>query len=202
MNVRRANNSTNQCIHGFDAEHCLHCKCAVLQHELAVARSAAAVNKEAADKYRQIVADLRTAIVIHHAQKADDRCIEDDDRLYAAAGLPPCDRRVGDKFAMLRNCARFIENRCQGGGWPSYVELERQISQLLTDKAVLENGLRDGQNKIKDALAVLRDIAQLANFVVLVPFCGNSVLGKIRAAAQAAISQLSPPPEAGVEKPS
>ena len=32
---------------------------------------------------------LRAAIAEHHAQKADDRCIEDDDRLYAAAGLPP-----------------------------------------------------------------------------------------------------------------
>src|SRR5262245_742707 len=42
---------------------------------------------------------LHDAIAAHHAQKADDRCIEDDDRLYAAAGLPPCDRRVGDKLA-------------------------------------------------------------------------------------------------------
>lgn len=75
-------------------------------------------------------APLRAAIAAHHAQKADDRCIEDDDRLYAAAGLPPCDRRVGDKEAMLANCARFIARRCEGGGWPSYVELEAQIAQL------------------------------------------------------------------------
>ena len=38
---------------------------------------------------------LKLAILDHHDQKADDRCIEDDDRLYAAAGLSPCDRRVG-----------------------------------------------------------------------------------------------------------
>ena len=69
---------------------------------------------------------LTAAIVTHHAQKADDRCIEDDDRLYAAAGLPPCDRRVGDKVAMLANCQRFIERRCEGGGWPSYAELEAE----------------------------------------------------------------------------
>jgi hypothetical protein len=73
---------------------------------------------------------LRTAITEHHAQKADDRCIEDDDRLYAAAGLPPCDRRVGSKEDMLANCARFIERRCEGGGWPSYRELEVEIDRL------------------------------------------------------------------------
>lgn len=74
---------------------------------------------------------LRTAIAEHHAQRADDRCIADDDRLYAAAGLPPCDRRVGDKEAMLENCKRFIERRCEGGGpWKSYAELEAENEQL------------------------------------------------------------------------
>lgn len=76
------------------------------------------------------LARLRAAIAEHHAQKADDRCIEDDDRLYAAAGLPPCDRRVGDKAAMLANCARFIERRCEGGGWPTYVEVEGRLETL------------------------------------------------------------------------
>jgi len=76
------------------------------------------------------VAVLVNAIATHHAQKADDRCIEDDDRLYAAAGLPPCDRRVGDKEAMLANCKRFIEKRCEGGGWPTYAELEARILEL------------------------------------------------------------------------
>jgi hypothetical protein len=70
---------------------------------------------------------LRAAIIKHRSQKADDRCIEDDDELYAALGDGiPCDRRVGDKIAMLHNCARFIERRCEGGGWPSYVELEAE----------------------------------------------------------------------------
>jgi hypothetical protein len=87
-----------------------------------LANYAATTEKERADR-------LAAAITDHHAQKADDRCIEDDDRLYAAAGLPPCDRRVGDKAAMLANCARFIERRCEGGGWPSYVELERQLAE-------------------------------------------------------------------------
>jgi len=73
---------------------------------------------------------LLDAIKEHHGQKADDRCIEDDDRLYAAAGLPPCDRRVGCKLAMLKNCERFIDRRCEEGGWPSYVELERERDRL------------------------------------------------------------------------
>ncbi len=73
---------------------------------------------------------LRAAIGKHHNQKADDRCIEDDDALYAAAGLPPCDRHVGDKAAMLKNCARFIERRCEAGKWPTYAELEKEIADL------------------------------------------------------------------------
>lgn len=75
---------------------------------------------------------LRTAISTHHAQKSDDRCIEDDDRLYAAAGLPTCDRRVGDKAAMLRNCDRYVTQRCEGGGpWRTYAELEAENAELL-----------------------------------------------------------------------
>ena len=73
---------------------------------------------------------LRAAIAEHHGQKADDRCIGDDDRLYQAAGLSPCDRRVGDQAAMLENCRRFIEQRTEGGGWPTYRELEKERDQL------------------------------------------------------------------------
>lgn len=72
---------------------------------------------------------LRTAIEEHRAQKADDRCIEDDDKLYEALGDGiKCDRRVGDKYEMLGNCARFIDRRCEGGGWPSYVDLEKELT--------------------------------------------------------------------------
>lgn len=77
------------------------------------------------------IRQLLNAIKEHWEQKADDRCIEDDDKLYKAAGLPPCDRHVGDKTAMLVNCARFIEKRCEGGKWPSYVELERLCKTLI-----------------------------------------------------------------------
>lgn len=74
---------------------------------------------------------LRAAIATHRDQKADDRCIEDDDRLYEALGDGiKCDRRVGDKGQMYLNCMRFITNRCEGGGWPSYAELEAERNRL------------------------------------------------------------------------
>ena len=73
---------------------------------------------------------LKSAITKHHAQKADDRCWLDDDDLYLAAGLPIVDRRVGDKAAMLENCKRFVNGRCDGGGWKSYAELERENKEL------------------------------------------------------------------------
>lgn len=79
---------------------------------------------------------LKDAIQTHRAQKADDRCIEDDDRLYEALGDGiKCDRRVGDKAAMLENCRRFIERRCDGGHWPTYQELETEVARL---KALLD----------------------------------------------------------------
>jgi hypothetical protein len=87
--------------------------------------------RPAEDALARRVAELEAAIRDHRAQKADDRCIADDDRLYAALGDGiRCDRRVGDKTAMLINCARFIEKRCEGGGWPSYAELEAENKRL------------------------------------------------------------------------
>lgn len=72
---------------------------------------------------------LRAAIADHRAQKADDRCIEDDDKLYEALGDGiKCDRRVGDKYEMLGNCARFIDRRCESGGWPTYIEIEKELN--------------------------------------------------------------------------
>lgn len=77
---------------------------------------------------------LFEAIKKHHDQKADDRCIMDDTELYAAAGLEPADHHVGDKAAMLRNCERFVDNRCQSGGpWQSYAELEAERDRLQAE---------------------------------------------------------------------
>lgn len=84
---------------------------------------------------------LREAIVTHRSQKADDRCIEDDDRLYEALGDGiKCDRRVGDKAAMLENCRRFIDIRCEGGGWRSYAELEAENEFLEGTVGATING--------------------------------------------------------------
>ena len=74
---------------------------------------------------------LLAAIREHHAQVADDRCVPDDDKLYAAAGLPPADRRVGDKAAMLKNCEKFVERRCEEGGWASYADLQNLLREWL-----------------------------------------------------------------------
>lgn len=82
---------------------------------------------------------LRFAIMVHHGQKADDRCVEDDDKLYAAAGLGPVDRRVGDQTEMLKNCQRFIQRRTEGGGWPSYQQLEGLLEEVLKK---IEDGWR------------------------------------------------------------
>lgn len=81
---------------------------------------------------KERVKQLEDAIRAHRSQKASDRCIEDDNVLYAVLrdGVL-CDRRVGDKDAMLVDCKRFIENRCEGGGWLTYVEVEKQRNDLM-----------------------------------------------------------------------
>lgn len=82
--------------------------------------------------------ELERAIREHRDQKADDRCIEDDDRLYAALGDGiKCDRHVGNRAEMLLNCARFIDQRCEGGVWPSYRELETDRDALAAEVAAL-----------------------------------------------------------------
>ena len=93
-----------------------------------------------AGRYGRRMGELLEAIRKHRSQKADDRCIEDDDELYAVLhdGIK-CDRRVGDKEAMLENCRRFIERRCEGGGWPTYATLEAQVEKSkLAIKHVLD----------------------------------------------------------------
>lgn len=85
---------------------------------------------------------LLGAIKYHHAQHADDLCWQDDAALYAAAGLPPRDCRVGDKEAMLRNCERFVELRCKvGGPWLTYEELEKRLAGTEADRDRLEREL-------------------------------------------------------------
>ncbi len=93
------------------------------------------------------VQTLQDAIITHRAQKADDRCIEDDDRLYEALGDGiKCDRRVGCQLDMVNNCVRFIRNRTEGGGWPTYAELEAERDRLRERVAELESQLNNEQH--------------------------------------------------------
>lgn len=97
------------------------------------------------------IKELEDAIRTHRSQKADDRCIEDDDRLYAVLqdGVT-CDRHVGDKAAMLHNCARFIQNRCEAGQWLTYAELEAELKRVKDACRVLANHSVGGLVALKD----------------------------------------------------
>lgn len=90
--------------------------------------------------------------VIHevHGQHGDDLCWLDIDRIFAAAGLPVPDRRVGDQEAMLRNCRRFVTTMCQGGGWKSYEELEAEVKRLEAER----DGLKAGNVALAEKLTV------------------------------------------------
>lgn len=84
-------------------------------------------NRELAD----IADKLRLAIENHRDQKADDRCWMDDQELYKVLNDGNLgDNRVGDKAAMMVNCARFIDTRCADGSWQSYAELEQEKYKL------------------------------------------------------------------------
>lgn len=127
------------------------------------------------------VKELEDAIKEHRSQKADDRCIEDDDRLYAVLGDGiKCDRSVGSKEEMLKNCARFIERRCEGGVWPTYEEIEKKLeasasliegmhqrmiswraqanetARLLSDLRVSEERLQKKIDLLEDAVVIYR----------------------------------------------
>jgi hypothetical protein len=102
--------------------------------------------------------DLEAAIKTHRMQKADDRCIEDDDRLYEALGDGiKCDRRVGNLQAMLENCKRFIKNRCEAGGpWNSYAELEKDYQQALNGLKHLGEEWDRDKNQLCDTITHLK----------------------------------------------
>ena len=112
------------------------------------------------DDYRRMVdriAELENAIKSHRGQKADDRCIEDDDKLYLVLGDGiKCDRRVGCQEEMFKNCQRFIKNRTEDGGpWATYEELEQQVLEYRRQifKFIAEGYAYQGMmGKITDAM--------------------------------------------------
>ncbi len=83
------------------------------------------------------VRQLEDAIRNHRNQHGDDKCFLDDQELYKVLGDGNLgDATVGDKAAMLENCKRFINNRCESGGpWVSYAELEKE--NISFKKAIL-----------------------------------------------------------------
>lgn len=84
-----------------------------------------------AERLQVKLAQQLSAVKEHRDQHADDKCWMDDDKLYAAFGLPSADKRVGDPEAMLENCRRYIQQRCIAGGpWKSYAELEADVERL------------------------------------------------------------------------
>lgn len=88
------------------------------------------------------ICKLQDAIRKHRRQRSDDRCWADDEELYAVLEDGDLgDNRVGDKAAMLKNCERYLQNRCEGGGWPTYAELEAKVKDLETklEKAMRTN---------------------------------------------------------------
>lgn len=93
---------------------------------------------------------LKEAIRKHRDQKGDDRCWMDDQELYAELRDGNLgDNTVGDQSAMLRNCQRFVELRCKGGGnWKTYAELEAMVAsqkeEIITLRAELAARIAGG----------------------------------------------------------
>lgn len=119
------------------------------------------------DDLQDRIQELESAIREHRSQKADDRCIEDDDRLYAVLGDGiKCDRRVGSKEEMLKNCSRFIDRRCEAGGWPTYAELEATLNderEHAWEQRKLLNQQIDQLQEIADSLSTIVDTLESEN---------------------------------------
>jgi hypothetical protein len=125
--------------------------------------------------YQEEYEKLKAAIIRHRSQKADDRCWLDDRELYYALGDGvEADFQVGDKLAMLENCARFIERRCGGGKWPSYAELEEKLRQAEAERDEAREGISAAHLTL-DAFGVKRqDELGAGSFVVRIveyPVC-------------------------------
>lgn len=100
-----------------------------------------------------------------HSQHADDLCWMDIDRIFAAAGLPVPDRRVGDRQAMKRNCDRYIDTMCQDGEWKSYADLEKELRQLKESVAAVVEAVAaydedDSESNLYDVLRAAKALAR------------------------------------------
>lgn len=80
---------------------------------------------------------LEIAIRQHRDQRGDDRCWQDDLKLYEALpeGLGKAELGLPSPEEMLKNCKRYITCRHQPG--TPYISPQRRIEQLEADNARL-----------------------------------------------------------------
>lgn len=73
---------------------------------------------------------LRTAIIKHRSQRADDRCWLDDLELYRVLGdsVQEYDPSMPPREEFLVNCVRYYDKRCVRGNWPTYQQLQEALS--------------------------------------------------------------------------
>lgn len=88
--------------------------------------------------------DLVAVIKSVHAAVGDDVCWMDIDKIFAAAGLPVPDRKVGNKYEMLQNCAKFLNVMCDGGEWESYESVLKERDRLRKAVKLLMDALPEG----------------------------------------------------------
>lgn len=81
----------------------------------------------------EFVFSLMQTIYDAHKQRADDICWMDMVKIFAAAGLPAPDPRIGDPVAMKKNCGRFVDTLQAGGPWKSYAELMEWVAWLISN---------------------------------------------------------------------
>jgi len=87
--------------------------------------------------------ELREAIRTHRDERGDDRCWEDDERLYKALpeGYAPPER---DTSVELENCKRYIS--CRRNPNTEYISPQREIEKLQEEIKYLKeriDGLLD-----------------------------------------------------------
>lgn len=103
---------------------------------------------------------LKAAVVLHHAQRGDDRCWLDDAELYKAAGLGPAKTGLPQRDVFLANCARFHDTR-QAPADP-YVTVEQMVAEVRRER----DANRDSLNVIADFLGVVHEDRKIINAVM------------------------------------
>ena len=56
---------------------------------------------------------------------------------------------------MMANCARFIDRRCEDGGWPSYVQLEALLEKSYYLALIMAGSVSQSYFTVKEAQDLL-----------------------------------------------